>query len=138
MADRRKEQGLSQAELAKLSGITRQAVYAIEANQYLAQYQISLQLANVLNCTVEDLFSLQGRDEVVEAELIAKVDTQKKPMRVKLSQVGTRMLARPMAELGDVLNFVMPLMVYSWILSGRTPKKATVSSGQTSPFAGSH
>ncbi len=107
LADLRKKQGFSQAELAKLCGITRQAVYAIEANQYLPSTQISLQLAEVLHCTVEDLFSLQGREEVVEAELIGPVGTQK-PMRVKLSQVGTRMLARPMSELGDILNFVMP------------------------------
>ncbi len=108
LADLRKRQGLSQAELAKLAGITRQAVYAIEANQYLPSTQISLQLAEVLKCTVEDLFSLQGRDEVVEAELIGKMGTQKKPMRVKLTRVGARMLARPMSELGDILNFVMP------------------------------
>ena len=108
LADFRKKLGLSQAELAKLGGITRQAVYAIEANQYLPSTQISLQLAAVLNCTVEDLFSLQGRDEVVEAELIGQVSTTKKSMRVKLSQVGARTLARPMSELGDILNFVMP------------------------------
>ncbi len=108
LADRRKQQGLSQAELAKQAGITRQAVYAIEANQYLPSTQISLQLADVLTCSVEDLFSLQEREIVVEAELIGASSTRKKPMRVKLSQVGTRMLARPMVELGDILNFVMP------------------------------
>jgi len=104
----RKKQGLSQAELAKQAGITRQAVYAIEANHYLPSTQISLQLAEVLNCSVEDLFSLQEREVVVEAELIGGASSQKKPMRVKLSQVGSRTLARPMVELGDILNFVMP------------------------------
>ena len=108
LAARRKERGLSQAELAKQTGITRQAVYAIEANQYLPSTQISLQIAEALNCTVEDLFSLQGRDVFVEAELLGSGSSQKELMRVKLSQVGTRMLARPMAELGDILNFVMP------------------------------
>ena len=108
LTNRRKKQGLSQAELANLAGITRQAVYAIEANQYLPSTQISLQLAEVLNCTVEDLFSLQAREVVVEAELIGDVSDQKKPMRVKLAQVGTRMIARPMVALGDILNFVMP------------------------------
>ena len=108
LADRRNKQGLSQAELAKQAGITRQAVYAIEANHYLPSTQISLKLADVLNCTVEDLFSMQGRDVVVDAELLGGPSSQSTPMRVKLSQVGTRMLARPMAELGDILNFVMP------------------------------
>jgi len=108
LADRRKQQGLSQAELAKQAGITRQAVYAIEANQYLPSTQISLQLADVLACSVEDLFRLQDKEVVVEAELIGASSTQKKPRRVKLSQVGPRMLARPMVELGDILNFVIP------------------------------
>ena len=108
LAERRNHQGLSQAELAKRAGITRQAVYAIEANQYLPSTQISLKLAEVLECSVEDLFSLPGREVVVDAELIGGVSTQSSSMRVKLSQVGTRMVARPMAELGDILNFVMP------------------------------
>lgn len=108
LADRRNTQGFSQAELAKQAGITRQAVYAIEANQYLPSTQISLQLANALNCAVEDLFSLHGREVVVDAELIGVMSSKGTPMRVKLSQVGTRMLARPMVDLGDILNFVMP------------------------------
>jgi DNA-binding XRE family transcriptional regulator len=108
LADLRKKHGLSQAELAKQVGITRQAVYAIEANQYLPSTQIALQLAGVLNCQIEDIFSLQEREVVVDAELIGGASTQKKPMRVKLAQVGLRMLARPMAGLGDILNFVLP------------------------------
>ncbi len=104
----RKKQGLSQAELAERAGITRQAVYAIEANQYLPSTQISLQLAEILKCTVEELFNLSEREHVVDAEFIGDELPQSKPMRVKLSQVGTRMLARPMVGLGDILNFVMP------------------------------
>jgi molybdate-binding protein/DNA-binding XRE family transcriptional regulator len=99
---------LSQSELAKQAGITRQAIYAIEANQYLPSTQISLQLAGVLSCHVEDLFRLQEREDVIDAELIGQVGSSQKPMRVKLSQVGSRMIARPMVELGEILNFVMP------------------------------
>ena len=73
LADLRKKHGLSQAELAKQVGITRQAVYAIEANQYLPSTQISLQLAEVLNCAVEDLFSLQEKEVVVDAELLGAI-----------------------------------------------------------------
>ena len=108
LADIRRKQGLSQTELARQAGITRQAVYAIESNQYLPSTHIALRLAGLLNCRVEDLFTLQENGAVIDAELIERSSTQKKPMRVKLSQVGSRMLARPMAELGDILNFVMP------------------------------
>ena len=104
----RKKQGISQAELAAEVGLTRQAVYAIEGNQYLPSTHIALRLARVLKCRVEDLFSLSGNEEIVEAELIGLTPSLDQPMRVKLNQVGERILARPMAELGDVLNFVMP------------------------------
>ncbi len=104
----RKKQGISQAELATEVGLTRQAVYAIEGNQYLPSTHIALRLARVLKCRVEDLFSLSGNEEIVEAELIGLTPSLDQPMRVKLNQIGERILARPMAELGDMLNFVMP------------------------------
>jgi molybdate-binding protein/DNA-binding XRE family transcriptional regulator len=108
LLDLRKKQGLSQAELAACVGLTRQAVYAIEANQYLPGTHIALRLARALKCRVEDLFSLPGDEDMIEAEFIGVFPSVDQPVRVKLSQVGSRVLARPMAELGDVLNFVMP------------------------------
>jgi molybdate-binding protein/DNA-binding XRE family transcriptional regulator len=108
LLDIRKKQGISQVELAAHVGLTRQAIYAIEANQYLPSTHIALRLARALKCRVEDLFSLPGHEEIVEAELIGVLPSLDQPMRVKLSHVGSRILARPMAELGDVLNFVMP------------------------------
>ncbi len=107
LAKRRKLLGLSQAALAKQAGITRQAVYAIEGNQYLPSTQISLQLAKVLKCRVEDLFSLQ-EDTIIQAELIGSLSSQQSPTRVHLARVGTRILARPMANLGDMLSFALP------------------------------
>ena len=41
----RNGKGLSQTDLAALSGITRQAVCAIEANQYLPTTAVALRLA---------------------------------------------------------------------------------------------
>ena len=107
LSARRQAQGLSQVELAKRAGITRQAVYAIEANQYLPSTHISLQLAEVLDCRVEDLFCLPETEMVVEAELLGGGAIPRSPMRVKLSQVGNRILARSMVDLGDILNFTV-------------------------------
>ena len=56
LLETRKRQGISQAELAANVGLTRQAVYAIEVNQYLPSTQIALRLARALKCRVEDLF----------------------------------------------------------------------------------
>ena len=126
----RKKQGISQVELAAHVGLTRQAVYAIEANQYLPSTHIALRLARALKCRVEDLFSLPGYEEIVEAELIGDSSSLNQPMRVKLSQVGARILARPMAELGDVLNFVMPadgvVLDYTKNRSGRKGQRVQV------------
>jgi molybdate-binding protein/DNA-binding XRE family transcriptional regulator len=108
LRDIRKKQGISQVELAALVGLTRQAVYAIEANQYLPSTHIALRLARALKCRVEDLFNLSGHEEMVEAEFIGATTSWGQLTRVKLTYVGSRILARPMAELGDVLNFVMP------------------------------
>ena len=61
----RTAQGLSQSDLATISGITRQAVSAIEAHQYLPTTAVALRLAGALNCQVEDLFRLISTGEEV-------------------------------------------------------------------------
>src|SRR6185295_11450441 len=67
----RTAKGLSQAALANMAGITRQAVCAIEANQYLPTTAVALRLGGALDCRVEDLFSLVSTGEVIEGELLA-------------------------------------------------------------------
>lgn len=107
----RTAKGLSQGELARQSGITRQAIYAIEAGQYLPTTAVALRLAGTLNCRVEDLFSLVSTGEVIEGELIGgrgTVPSGSPPVRVKVARVGGRVVVRPVATLGDVLNFTIP------------------------------
>ncbi|WP_122791245.1 helix-turn-helix transcriptional regulator [Intestinibacillus sp. Marseille-P6563] len=53
---RRKELGLSQQELAKQCGVTRQTVNAIENNRYDPTLTLAFQLARVLGTTVDELF----------------------------------------------------------------------------------
>lgn len=55
--DRRKELGFSQEELAKKCGVSRQTVNAIENNKYDPTLMLAFNLANVLNTTVDSLFS---------------------------------------------------------------------------------
>ena len=105
----RNSKGLSQTDLAIMSGITRQAVWAIEANQYLPTTAVALRLAGVLNCRVEDLFSLISTGEVVQGELISASATgiPAHNARVKVAQVGNRLIVRPVAHLGDLLNYAI-------------------------------
>ena len=54
--ERRKELGLSQEELAKRCGVTRQTVNAIENNKYDPTLALAFALARELELTVDELF----------------------------------------------------------------------------------
>ena len=53
---RRKELGLSQEELARKCGVSRQTVNAIENNKYDPTLTLAFHLAGVLGTTVDELF----------------------------------------------------------------------------------
>lgn len=107
----RATRGLSQEELAELAGVTRQAIQAIEAGRYLPTTAVALRLADALDCQVEDLFSLAAREKTIEGEWLGSMPPAVdpgRPCRVKAALVGGRMVVRPVATLGDVLNFTVP------------------------------
>ena len=54
---RRKGLGLSQEELAQRCGVSRQTVNAIENNRYDPTLALAFRLAQVLETTVDSLFS---------------------------------------------------------------------------------
>ena len=54
---RRKELGLSQEELARRCGVTRQTINAIENNKYDPTLALAFALARVLGLTVDELFT---------------------------------------------------------------------------------
>lgn len=58
---RRKERGISQEELAKRCGVSRQTVNAIENDKYDPTLALAFRLAWELGTTVDELFS--GREE---------------------------------------------------------------------------
>lgn len=53
---RRKALGLSQEELARRCGVSRQTVNAIENNKYDPTLSLAFRLAQSLQTTVDDLF----------------------------------------------------------------------------------
>lgn len=55
--EKRKELGLSQEELAKRCGVSRQTVNAIENNKYDPTLALAFHLARELETTVDALFS---------------------------------------------------------------------------------
>lgn len=56
----RAEQNLSQEELAKLVGVTRQTISSIETGQYCPSTLLAFLLAERLHKRVDELFFLEG------------------------------------------------------------------------------
>ena len=54
----RKELGLSQEELGKRCGVSRQTINAIENNKYDPTLGLAMRLARLLKTPVEDIFHL--------------------------------------------------------------------------------
>ncbi|MET0501192.1 MAG: helix-turn-helix transcriptional regulator, partial [Candidatus Binatia bacterium] len=104
LREKRQSSGLSQKQLAAMAGITRQAVCAVETNQYSPATSVALQLARALHCRVEDLFSLRSGGEIVEAELIGSIPRGATNLRGQVTQVGDRLLVRPLEGLGELIS----------------------------------
>jgi putative transcriptional regulator len=55
----RKKYGMTQEELAKALGVTRQTIIAIENNKYNPTLELAMKLAKYLEVAVEELFILE-------------------------------------------------------------------------------
>jgi putative transcriptional regulator len=53
---------LTQDELAKLIGVSRQTINAMELNKYVPSTVLSLKIARVFDKKVEDIFCLEESD----------------------------------------------------------------------------
>ncbi|MFD2245789.1 helix-turn-helix transcriptional regulator [Pontibacter ruber] len=53
---------LTQEELAKKIGVSRQTINAMEANKYVPSTVLALKIARVFSKSVEDIFSLEDQD----------------------------------------------------------------------------
>jgi molybdopterin molybdotransferase/putative molybdopterin biosynthesis protein len=95
---RRQAAGLSQQELARRCGLTRQAINAVEAGHYIPSTLVALRLSLTLGCRVEELFRLTEDRIRVEAEWLGEAPAKDiDRTRVQLARVGDRLLARPLA-----------------------------------------
>lgn len=55
----RKAAGYTQAQLAQLTGVSRQTIIATERGDYAPSVYLALRIAHALETTVEEIFSLQ-------------------------------------------------------------------------------
>jgi putative transcriptional regulator len=59
----RSEKKLTQAQLAMAAGVSRKTINTIENEVFVPSTLLALRLAQVLDCRVEDLFTLAQDDE---------------------------------------------------------------------------
>jgi len=96
----RRGRGLGATQIARLVGVSRQTIYAIESGDYMPNTAVALQLARVLEVTVEELFSLgaasEGPPARVHAELLAAGGGEYATGElVRVGRVGKRTIAVP-------------------------------------------
>ncbi len=86
--------GFSQQELSRRAGLTRQAVSALESEQYIPGTAVALRLARVLGCRVEELFRLH--DE--EPSCPVRVHGKEAPAgaRIVAARVRGKLVAHPL------------------------------------------
>src|SRR3954471_24170811 len=74
LAELRKARAVSAIDLAAHVGITRQAIYAIEAGTYMPNTAVALKLARVLESSVEDLFSIEEEPPAADVRAFEPLD----------------------------------------------------------------
>lgn len=89
----RERQNVSAAALAKLAGITRQTVYAIEAGNYVPNTTLALQLAKILEVRVEQLFCLENESAALKPMPVDFITPASAGQPVQLCRVGNRTIA---------------------------------------------
>src|SRR4029077_18768585 len=87
--------GISQAELARATEVSRQALSAIESGRYQPSVQIAIRLARALDQSVESLFG-ETESQTLQAALANTNQAAAQiGARVALTRVGGRLVAVP-------------------------------------------
>ncbi len=97
----RQARGLGASEIARRVGVSRQTIYAMESGDFVPNTAVALQLARVLETSVEELFSIKsGSSDLplsnIDVELLATArDKYSTGELVRIGQVGSRMVGAP-------------------------------------------
>ncbi len=98
LAKLRMKRGFSAAALAKMVGVSRQTIYAMEAGNYVPNTAVALQLARVLEARVEELFALTEEAAAPEfhaeqVTLLPGAEVPQPGQPVQLCRVDRRLVA---------------------------------------------
>jgi len=96
----RKSRGIGASDLARRVDVSRQTIYAIEAGTYVPNTEVALRLAQELEVTVDELFTL-GEDTQKAPESLAAEVLSGSPAEtgqpVRICQVGPRWVGVPVS-----------------------------------------
>ena len=98
---------MSQVDLARQTGLTRQALYSIETNRYQPNVTLALRLAEALQVRVEEIFGALPAGPVVEGERLGRVASPD-GARAAVWALSDRTLVLPLSELGPSLSYTTP------------------------------
>ncbi len=95
----RKMRGVSAVDLAHRVGVSRQTIYAIEDGRFTPNTSVSLQLARVLDVSVEEIFSIaqERMSKPLRATLLTKNQESNKAQLVRICHVKNRLVAVPIS-----------------------------------------
>jgi molybdate-binding protein/DNA-binding XRE family transcriptional regulator len=105
VAELRQKRGLSAAELAAEIGVSRQAIYSMEAGSYVPNTTVTLKLSRVFGVPVEEIFRIEENDAppahfASNVEILPGESEIQPGQPVQLCRVGKRLVAacpQPMA-----------------------------------------
>ena len=102
LAQIRKSRGIAAADLARRVNVSRQTIYAIEAGTYVPNTEVALHLAQELEVSVDELFSLrssaQPSPESITADILSDAPlVASQPVRI--CQIGTRWVSVPVPNI---------------------------------------
>ncbi|HEY8486548.1 MAG TPA: substrate-binding domain-containing protein [Limnochordales bacterium] len=96
MRELRERRGLSQQELARAAGVSRQTVSYVETGVYLPSVAVAVRMARALGVTVEELFPLQEPQSAIEAVPGGQLPVGP-AVPVAVARVGAQWVAYPLA-----------------------------------------
>ncbi len=115
----RGQRGLSASALARMVGVSRQTIYAIEGGTYIPNTATGLRLARALGVNVEDLFSLppapKSERQSENVRLLPSSGEMRPGQPVQLCDVDGRLVAAPSAPPSWYLA------ASDAVIGGRTP-----------------
>ncbi|MGA8029923.1 MAG: substrate-binding domain-containing protein [Bryobacteraceae bacterium] len=128
----RKTRGVSAADLARRSGVSRQTIYAIEDGSFVPNTTVSLQLSRALDVTVEEIFSI-GNEQAgppIRAHLLSSGQPPSEGQLVQVCRVDERLVAVPTSFLPAYLPAA------DGVVESRTRQSVSIKSPAGSPEAG--